>query len=73
MDKIYTLANSLIVKTFGRVSEATLDRIRERLNDLHATVLHLLGLDHKKLTYRYNGRDFRLTDVAGEVVSKILA
>src|SRR5450432_1580050 len=38
------------------------------IHDLHATILALLGFDHKKLTYRYNGRDFRLTDVAGEVV-----
>jgi len=36
-------------------------------------VLHLLGLDHKRLTYKYAGRDFRLTDVAGEVVTEILA
>jgi hypothetical protein len=43
------------------------------LHDLHATVLHLLGMDHKRLTYRYAGRDFRLTDVAGEVVTGILA
>jgi hypothetical protein len=43
------------------------------VNDLHATILHLLGLDHKKLTYRYSGRDFRLTDVAGEVVENVLA
>jgi hypothetical protein len=43
------------------------------LHDLHATILHLLGLDHKRLTYRYAGRDFRLTDVAGEVVRGILA
>jgi hypothetical protein len=43
------------------------------LHDLHATILHLLGLDHKRLTYRYAGRDFRLTDVAGEVVTGILA
>ena len=41
--------------------------------DLHATVLRLLGFDHEKLTHRYNGRDFRLTDVAGKVVSPILA
>ena len=41
--------------------------------DLHATMLHLLGLDHKRLTYKYAGRDFRLTDVAGEVVTEILA
>jgi len=46
---------------------------RVSVNDLHATILHLLGLDHKRLTYRYNGRDFRLTDVAGEVVEGILA
>ncbi|WP_439625085.1 DUF1501 domain-containing protein [Gemmata sp.] len=42
-------------------------------HDLHATVLHLLGLDHEKLTYRHGGRDFRLTDVHGEVVKEILA
>jgi hypothetical protein len=43
------------------------------INDLHATILHLLGIDHKRLTYRFQGRDFRLTDVAGEVVQAILA
>jgi uncharacterized protein (DUF1501 family) len=43
------------------------------VHDLHATILHLLGLDHKRLTYRYAGRDFRLTDVHGEVVKGILA
>lgn len=43
------------------------------LHDLHATMLHLLGLDHTRLTYRYAGRDFRLTDVYGEVVREILA
>jgi hypothetical protein len=42
------------------------------LHDLHATILHLLGLDHTRLTYRYAGRDFRLTDVHGEVVKGIL-
>jgi hypothetical protein len=42
-------------------------------HDLHATILHLLGLDHKRLTYRYAGRDFRLTDVHGNVVQGILA
>jgi hypothetical protein len=51
--------------------KAALDRVS--VNDLHATVLHLLGMDHKRLTYPYNGRRFRLTDVAGEVVRKILA
>ena len=43
------------------------------VHDLQATILHLLGLDHTKLTYHYQGRDFRLTDVHGEVVHKILA
>ncbi len=43
------------------------------VHDLQATILHLLGLDHKRLTYRFQGRDFRLTDVAGEVVKKLLA
>jgi hypothetical protein len=42
------------------------------VHDLHATILHCLGFDHTKLTYRYNGRDFRLTDVAGNVVKPIL-
>jgi hypothetical protein len=43
------------------------------LHDLHATMLHLLGIDHLKLTYKYAGRDFRLTDVHGEIVKEILA
>lgn len=43
------------------------------VHDLHATILHLCGLDHTKLTYRYSGRDFRLTDVAGNVVKGIIA
>ena len=43
------------------------------VHDLQATILHLLGLDHTKLTYRFQGRDFRLTDVEGEVVKQILA
>jgi hypothetical protein len=43
------------------------------VHDFHATILHLMGLDHEKLTYRHNGRDYRLTDVAGHVVKPILA
>jgi uncharacterized protein (DUF1501 family) len=43
------------------------------VHDLHATMLHLMGIDHERLTYRYQGRDFRLTDVAGKVVRGILA
>jgi hypothetical protein len=43
------------------------------VHDLHATILHLLGLDHTRLTYRFQGRDFRLTDVSGSVIEKLLA
>lgn len=50
---------------------ATADRVH--VHDLHATMLHLLGFDHTKLTYRFQGRDFRLTDIHGEVVHKLLA
>ena len=46
---------------------------KTHIHDLHATMLHLLGLDHEKLTFRYSGRDFRLTDVAGNVAKEILA
>jgi len=46
---------------------------RVHVHDLHATLLHLLGLDHERLTYRYAGRDFRLTDVYGTVVKEVLA
>jgi hypothetical protein len=46
---------------------------RIHVHDLHATILHLMGLDHERLTYRYSGRDFRLTDVQGEVVRALLA
>jgi hypothetical protein len=41
--------------------------------DLHATMLHLLGVDHERLTFRFQGRDYRLTDVHGKVVKEILA
>ena len=51
--------------------EAAVDKVH--VNDLHATILHLLGMDHERLTYMYNGRRFRLTDVAGEVIRDILA
>ena len=43
------------------------------VHDFHATILHLLGIDHERLTYRYAGRDFRLTDVHGRVVREIVA
>jgi arylsulfatase A-like enzyme len=46
---------------------------RVHVHDLHATLLHLMGFDHEKLTYRYAGRDFRLTDVHGRLVNELLA
>ena len=49
---------------------ATVDKVH--VHDLQATLLHLLGFDHTKLTHRFQGRDFRLTDVFGEVVKKML-
>jgi uncharacterized protein (DUF1501 family) len=60
---------------YGKSDEFALRAVEEKvhIHDLHATVLHLLGLDHERLTYRYAGRDFRLTDVFGRVVKEILA
>jgi len=60
---------------YGATDEIGYHAVEDRMHihDFHATVLHLLGLDHKRLTYRFSGRDFRLTDVAGVVAEKILA
>jgi hypothetical protein len=60
---------------YGATDEVGLAAVEKpvHVHDLHATVLHLLGLDHKRLTYRHSGRDFRLTDVYGNVVEEILA
>jgi hypothetical protein len=59
----------------GATDELGYTAIEDKIHvhDLQATVLHLLGLDHKRLTFRFQGRDFRLTDVRGEVVTKLLA
>lgn len=61
--------------THGATDELGAEAVENVMNfhDLHATILHLLGLDHRKLTYRYAGRDFRLTDTEGRVASKIFA
>ena len=61
--------------SYGGTDEFGVKAVEGRMhtNDLHATLLALMGLDHKQLTYRYAGRDFRLTDVAGEVHSGIFA
>jgi hypothetical protein len=60
--------------TVGQTDELGFAAVEDRVHvhDLQATVLHLLGLDHKRLTFRFQGRDFRLTDVHGEVVTKLL-
>jgi hypothetical protein len=61
--------------TLGSTDELGYNVVEDKVHvhDLQATVLHLMGLDHTKLTYKFQGRDFRLTDVAGNVVPKLLA
>lgn len=61
--------------THGATDEFGWHSVEDRVHvhDLHATILHLLGIDHTKLTFRHSGRDYRLTDVAGNIVTKILA
>ena len=61
--------------TYGESDELGFQVVKDKVHvhDLHATLLHLLGFDHTKLTYRFQGRDFRLTDVSGEVVKGLLA
>jgi hypothetical protein len=61
--------------TLGQSDELGFNAVEDRVHvhDLHATLLHLLGFDHTKLTYRFQGRDFRLTDVHGKLVEKLLA
>jgi hypothetical protein len=60
--------------TYGATDELGYNAVENpvHVNDLHATMLHLLGIDHTRLTYRFQGRDFRLTDVAGRVVDDVL-
>jgi hypothetical protein len=59
----------------GRTDELGFNAVEDpvHVHDMHATILHLLGLNHKKLTFRFQGRDFRLTDVHGEIVTKLFA
>lgn len=61
--------------TYGSTDEVGLKAVENRVHvhDLHATILHLMGFDHTALTYRYAGRDFRLTDIHGNVVHDIIA
>jgi membrane-anchored protein YejM (alkaline phosphatase superfamily) len=59
----------------GETDELGFNAVTDRahVHDIHATILHLLGIDHKKLTFRFQGRDFRLTDVHGHLIEKLLA
>jgi len=61
--------------TYGETDELGYNAVKDvvEVHDLHATMLHLLGIDHERMTFRYQGRDFRLTDVAGKAVKGILA
>jgi uncharacterized protein (DUF1501 family) len=61
--------------TYGETDDYSYNVVKDPMDvhDLHATILHLMGLDHEKLTYKFQGRDFRLTDVSGKVVRKLLA
>lgn len=60
---------------YGQTDELGYEAVENAMHvhDLHATILHLLGFDHERLTYRYAGRDMRLTDIKGVVYKKILA
>jgi hypothetical protein len=61
--------------TWGETDDFSYNIVKDpvHIHDLNATILHLMGIDHTRLTFRYQGRDFRLTDVHGEVVKGILA
>ncbi len=61
--------------TYGETDELGFSVATDKVHvhDLQATLMHLIGFDHERLTYRFQGRDYRLTDVHGEVVKKILA
>ena len=63
----------LVRLPFGSYLGFSVAENKVHVHDLQATILHLLGLDHERLTYRFQGRDFRLTDVHGRVVKDILA
>ena len=60
--------------TYGETDDYSYNVVRDpvSVHDLHATLLHCLGIDHERLTYRFQGRDYRLTDVAGNVVQDLL-
>jgi len=61
--------------TFGASDDLGMNAVVDpvHVHDLQATIMHLMGIDHKRLTYRFQGRDFRLTDVHGEIVRGVMA
>jgi hypothetical protein len=61
--------------TYGETDDFSYNIVKDgvHVHDLNATILHLMGVEHTRLTYRHQGRDFRLTDIHGEVVKKLLA
>ena len=61
--------------TLGETDDYCYNIVRDpvHVHDLNATILHLMGVDHKQLTYKYQGRDFRLTDIHGELVNPVLS
>jgi hypothetical protein len=61
--------------TLGQTDELGYNVVEDPIDihDMHATILNLMGMDHTKLTYKFQGRDFRLTDISGNVVKKLLA
>jgi hypothetical protein len=62
-------------RIIGETDELGFNAVQNRahVHDLHATILHLLGLDHRRLTFRFQGRDFRLTDVHGNLIESLIA
>ena len=70
-DQVAMTAARILLEHLGKMVDRR--TMRKELGDLQATVLHLLGLNHERLTYRHQGRDFRLTDVYGRVVHDVLA
>ena len=61
--------------TYGETDDYCYNIVRDpvHVHDLNATIMHLMGVEHTKLTYRYQGRDFRLTDIHGEIIKPLLA
>jgi len=60
---------------YGETDDFSYNIVRDpvHIHDLNATLLHLMGIDHRKLTYRHQGRDYRLTDIHGEIIQGILS